>query len=139
MTEDTSEEQESIALQAALTPRHAGRLVAILRAAAEVETLPYYSRKWRGMAEEIIDKSNGELRMHRRPVKRPKENDEVAVQRVLKGEEPYPVLSREDARRVLARLTDQFSARELAYRLHVDSQTIVRWRKDVREGRLTAE
>lgn len=136
MTEDENEQSEIITIEAHLSHAQGGRLVAILRAAAEIETLPYYSKKWREMAEDIIDNSDGELRMHRRPVRRPKDDDEVALNRVIKGEEPYPVLSRADARRAFVALTDEYSARELAYRLHVDSQTIVRWRKERRNGTL---
>lgn len=69
-------------------------------------------------------------------VRRPKDDDEVAVDLVVNGYPPYPVLSRADARRALIRLKKKdLSVPQMAERLHASPRTINYWLRDLREGK----
>lgn len=128
------QEDKRIRFSIDVTERQAGRLAQILRRAAETEPNPEDAAKFRDIVYMIRDKGGTPYR-HKRPVRRPIENDEVAVQRVLKGEHPYPVLSRADARHVFAVMDKQGkSARDIAECLYVDRATITRWRRERRTG-----
>jgi FixJ family two-component response regulator len=62
------------------------------------------------------------------------EVDEMAVDRVVRGSYPYPVLSESDLPVAWRRLeADGKSARQIAVRLHVATRTVTRWRKRERE------
>jgi DNA-directed RNA polymerase specialized sigma24 family protein len=114
--------------------RQAWRLIEILRQAAITEEHVEDADKWRDVAKQLVEKSNYP-RTYRRWMQRPKEDDPVAVKRVLKNDHPLPVLSHTDARKVFMLLdAEGKSAREIAERLHVGARTIVHWRRQRRNG-----
>lgn len=114
--------------------RQAKRLIEILRQAAITEEHAEDAEKFRDVAQQLVTKS-GTLHTYRRWVPRPKEDDPVAVERVLRGEHPLPVLSHADARKVFMVLdAEGKSARAIAGLLHVCAETIHRWRSQRRNG-----
>lgn len=118
-----------------LTMYQSIRLTQILRNAAEHELDEDTVKEFRRIARLIVQNSGGPYAYKQR-IKRPKDDDEVAVQRVLRGERPFPVLSHADARRVFVELNQRGkTARFIAECLYVDRATITRWRRERRKGK----
>lgn len=130
------EEEEVIRIKyLTFNKRQAIRLVQVLRAAADKEPLREDRDKFRDIARRLTEKSGGPYVWKRR-IKRPRDDDEIAVQRVLAGDRPYPVLSPADARCVFMHMDARgASAREIANRLYCDQATITRWRRERRQGK----
>lgn len=117
-----------------LTLTEARRMAHILRRAAEQEEDTDIARKLRTVAYQIVERGEGKLHVHKRPAQRPADNDAEAVGRVLRGEQPYPVLSEEDKKTAWRRLEERgVSASEIGRRLHVNARTVSRWRRMERE------
>lgn len=145
-----------------LKPGRATAFASLLRAAADLETDRGQAKRYRGAARQIerLPKATRSENRHRytrpapvraasvrpasapRPlrytprVQRPKhpEIDEAAVQRVVLGIHPLPVLTREEARLACWHLTGRgCSAPEIAERLFVAQRTINRWRAEDRQ------
>lgn len=133
-------------------PSCAARFAALLRATAQTETSPGQAKAYRGAARRLEQLA----RVDRRPAaqapdansgprpirytpqaQRPtyKGVDERAVQRVVLGHRPLPVLTRDEARLACWHLTQQrCSAPEIAERIHVNQRTVHRWRAEDRQA-----
>lgn len=132
MTDDSPEGE--IEIVARLTKRQAGRLADILKRAAKYEESLEDARQFRAIAHQIKAKGGTPFN-HTQPVCRPLEDDAIALQRVLRGEEPFPVLSLDDAKRAFLILDSRKTARQIAELLHVSYRTVFRWRRDRRNGK----
>jgi hypothetical protein len=115
-------------------PRQALWFISLMRRAADRSTTHKDRRFWRALGNKMVAQCQGLDLDGRNQVKRPPDDDEVALRRVINGDGPYPVLSRMDARRVIIHFMDRLSARELGERLYVDHRTVVRWRKEYARG-----
>ena len=115
-------------------PRYALRFISLMRRAADRSTTQEDRRFWRDLGNQMVAQCAGIVLDRRHQIRRPPDDDEVALDKVIKGEGPYPILSQMDARRVIAHFENRLSARELGERLHVDHRTIERWRKLYRLG-----
>jgi DNA-binding NarL/FixJ family response regulator len=131
-------------------PGCAPRVAALLRTAAEIEADRGQAKALRGAARRIerLTRTNRTAPPRRRPepktstarpiryrprVQRPHhpEIDERAVQRVVLGLRPLPVLTRAEARLACWHLTARgCSAPEIAERLCVAQRTVHRWRAE---------
>lgn len=112
----------------------AARFIRTMRTKADKETDAELQKKWREIAWAVANEYGGELYDHRGMVKRPPDDDEVALRRVVDGQPPYPVLSLNDAREAFVQLNSKLSARAIGERLYVDRCTITRWRREYRNG-----
>jgi hypothetical protein len=145
-----------------LKPGRALHFAALLRTAADLETDPGQAKHYRGTARRIERLPKSRTAQRRRParttptrtasvrppsgprpirytprVQRPRHPgiDESAVQCVIIGAHPLPVLSRDEARLACWHLTGRgHSAAEIAERLQVAKRTINRWRAEDRQG-----
>lgn len=115
-------------------PRRVLRFINLMRRAAKYSTEMEERAFWRGLASEMVNQSIGMVLGRRNGVLRPLDDDEVALRRVIKGDQPYPVLSLMDARRVIVHFGLSLSARQLGERLYVDHRTIDRWRSEYKKG-----
>lgn len=115
------------------------KLVALLREASRKEEDPDCARRFAAIAQDLVEAGKGEFHTYNRPVKRPKDDDEMALERVIKGDAPFPVLSRMDAYRAFLSLDGKENTGEIARRLHVDKHTIGDWRKKYRTGELKVD
>lgn len=136
-------------------PGCAPRVAALLRTAAEIEADRGQAKALRGAARRIerLTRTNRTTPQRRPPkpkaatrpaptikpirykprVQRPHhpETDERAVQRVVLGLRPFPVLTRAEARLACWHLTARgCSAQEIAERLCVAQRTVHRWRAE---------
>lgn len=112
------------------------RLVDLLRDAATRETHRGQARHYRAAAARL-ERLVRPFRCYRPRVQRPKGQriDDLAIQRVVRGDRPYPVLSRAEARIACLRLTDRgVSAAEIAERTHIAARTVQRWRSEDTKG-----
>jgi hypothetical protein len=123
-----------IVITVELTPDRAIRFVNLVRRAADLCTTREDLDFWRSLANRVIDQCVGLNMTSRRWVWRPPDDDEVALKRVIDGVEPYPMLSRMDARRAVIALGDKLSARELGHRLYMDQRTASQWRASYNKG-----
>ncbi|MGY6019540.1 helix-turn-helix domain-containing protein [Streptomyces spinosirectus] len=108
------------------------RLVALLREAATTEPHRGQARHYRAAASRL-ERLVRPFRCYRPRVQRPKGEriDELAIQRVVRGDHPLPILSRAEARIACLRLTDRrVSAAEIARRTHIAKRTVQRWRSE---------
>lgn len=136
-----------------IKPGRAGAFAALLRRTAAVEPDRGQARAFRGAARRI------ERLTPRRPAPRPQRAaapaantprphrytprvqrprhqhiDERAVQRVVSGEQPLPLLTRAEARLACWYLTQRAcSAPEIAARIRVAQRTVHRWRSEDRQ------
>lgn len=137
-----------------LKPGRAAAFGHLLRALADLESDRGQAKAYRGAARraEHLARTKPAVRPAPRPVAeptgprpfryrpqvhRPKHPgiDERAVQRVVLGIRPFPVLSREEARLACWHLTTGgCSAPEIAQRLGVAQRTINRWRAEDRQA-----
>lgn len=115
-------------------PRKALRFITLMRRAADYSTTQTDRDFWRGLANRMVDQAQGVVLKARNHVIRPLDDDEVALRRVIKGDQPYPVLSLMDARRVVLHFGHRLSARQLGERLHMDHRTVTRWRTEYKKG-----
>jgi hypothetical protein len=140
-------------------PACAGRLAALLRTAAELEADRGQAKAYRGAARRI-ERAPGIRRPAARtqrpaparqkstrpPATRPhrytprvqrptgRAIDERAVQRVVSGDHPLPVLSRAEARTACWHLTQLgCPASEIAERVRIAKRTVHRWRAEDRQ------
>ncbi|MFE9810670.1 hypothetical protein [Streptomyces sp. NPDC005548] len=112
-------------------PTAARTLAELLRAVAEAESDRGQARCWRGAARQLEQVARPYRYTPR--VQRPRniEVDEGAVQRVVRGDRPLPVLSRDEARLACWHLTGRGrSAAEIAELVAVSQRTVVRWRTE---------
>lgn len=116
-------------------PRRVLRLIHLLRRAADLSTEQADRAFWRDRANTLVEQAQGLVLDSRNSILRPKDDDEIALRRVIEGEQPYPVLSRMDARRVVIHFGHTLSARQLGERLHMDHRTVARWRTEYKEGK----
>ncbi|MFI6251466.1 helix-turn-helix domain-containing protein [Streptomyces sp. NPDC051016] len=110
------------------------RLVALLRDASASETHRGQARHYQAAAARL-DRLVRPFRAYAPRAKRPQaqEIDEGAIQRVVHGEQPLPVLSRAEARIACLRLTDRGkSAAVIARRTQIAPRTVQRWRAEDR-------
>jgi hypothetical protein len=141
-------------------PACAARLAAILRTTADLEEDRGQAKAYRGAARRI-ERTPGIRRpaaRTQRPaparqkstrptaprphrytprVQRPNSRaiDERAVQRVVAGDHPFPVLSRVEARTACWHLTQLgCSASEIAERVRIAKRTVHRWRAEDRQA-----
>jgi hypothetical protein len=117
-----------------LSPLRAVKFVSTMRRAADLCTTKDDMVFWRNVANVVADQCVGEILTTRYYVARPEDDDEVALQRVLRGEAPIPVLSRMDSRRVVAKLGHKRSARQLGDLLYMNHRTVSRWRAEHARG-----
>lgn len=133
--EDSRPGVDKIWLRVTMTDKEASAVAFVLRRAAERERDPQLASKMRHIAYKAIELGQGRLHVHRRPVKRPLHDDPEAVARVVKGDAPYPVLSRDDAYRAFLQMQRAgLSAAQMARRLYIDYRSLVRWRQKFRDG-----
>lgn len=133
-------------------PSCAARLASLLRATAETETSPGQAKTYRGAARRLEQL----VRIDRRPAAQPRNTrsgprpirytpqvqrpsnagvDESAVQRVVLGLRPLPVLSRDEARLACWYLTQHDApASEIAERVSITKRTVHRWRAEDRQA-----
>jgi ATP/maltotriose-dependent transcriptional regulator MalT len=112
-------------------PAAARALARMLREAAEDELDAGQCRHWRGAARRLEEASRPFRYTPR--VQRPThaEIDDEAVRRVVRGEHPLPLLTRDEARLACWHLTVRgCSAPEIAERVKVAPRTVVRWRRE---------
>lgn len=115
-------------------PAQTERIVEALRRAARGEQDPETKKKLRRMAQKIVAETSFPRVYHKR-VERPWSDDEWALQRVIDGDPPYPVLSQPDAQRAFLVLRSQHvSLKEIGYRLHINPRTVSRWVVYFKEG-----
>lgn len=133
---DRQGQSEEIEITIVVTRRQAGRLAAVLKRAAKKEPDSETAWKFREILFQIKEKG-GIPYWPTKPVSRPPDDDEVALRRVIRGEEPYPVLSHADAHRALLALTGKVSVREIGDRLFVSDGTVRRWRRERQSGKRT--
>ncbi|RMB85598.1 helix-turn-helix domain-containing protein [Streptomyces shenzhenensis] len=110
----------------------ARRFARMLHTAADAEPHRGQARSWRRAAARLERFANP-ARSYRPRVRRPRhsEIDEEAVQRVVHGLRPYPVLSRAEARLACYRMTVAgHSTREIAGRVGIARRTVSRWRAE---------
>lgn len=131
-----------------LKPGRANGFADLLRALAAVESDRGQAKAYRGGARQIERATRAKPAPRPAPpvvrplrytprVQRPKHPgiDEAAVQRVVLGIRPLPVLTRDEARLACWYLTaDGCSAPEIADRLTVAQRTVVRWRSEDRQA-----
>ncbi|MFG2780777.1 hypothetical protein ACGFY7_23355 [Streptomyces prunicolor] len=142
-----------------LKPGRALHFAALLRAIADLEGDRGQAKHYRGGARQIERHTRTRRPRPQRPAQRPQRPasrtdsvrpfrytprvqrphhpgiDESAVQRVLLGLRPLPILSRAEARLACWHLTgDGCSAPEIARRLSVAQRTINRWRAEDRQA-----
>lgn len=113
------------------SPAAARTLAEMLREAAAAEADRGQSRHWRGAARRLEDAVRP-IRYTPR-VRRPRhcEIDDEAVRRVIRGEHPLPILTRDEARLACWHLTVRgSSAAEIAERVKVAARTVARWRAE---------
>lgn len=124
-----------ITITITMAPLRAVRLMHAMRRLAEMASTTEDARFWRTAANMVGDQCKGVVLTDRSEIIRPKDDDEVALKRVLNAEGPdLPVLSRMDARRVVARLGHRYSARNLAHRLYMSPRSVSRWRAEFNRG-----
>lgn len=133
-------------------PSCAARFAAVLRATARTETSPGQAKAFRGAARRIEQLA----RIDRRPAPQARNTtagprpirytpqaqrptyqgvDERAVQRVVLGHRPLPVLTRDEARLACWHLTQQDTpASEIADRVRITKRTVHRWRAEDRQA-----
>ncbi|MFC9847756.1 hypothetical protein ACFWFF_01400 [Streptomyces sp. NPDC060223] len=114
-----------------LKPGRARHFAGLLRTAAAIEADRGQAKAFRGAARHL-EHATRPLR-YTPPVKRPRhrEIDEEAVQRVVRGLRPYPVLSPAEARLACRRLTAaRVAASEIADRVRTTQRTVNRWRAE---------
>lgn len=128
------DKDKEIKLTLTLTPHRALRLVHAMRWLADKASVEGDYRYWRDQANLLADQCKGVVIKAQGYVIRPQEDDEVALERVLRGEADPPVLSIMDTRRVIAELGDEVSARHLAYILYMSPRSVSRWRSEYRRG-----
>lgn len=122
-----------------LKPSSAARFAALLRTAAACETDRGQAKAYRGAAR-AVERAPGLRRPADRytpRVQRPQHKaiDEGAVQRVILGERPFPVLTRAEARRACWQLTQlDCPASEIAERVRIAQRTVHRWRAEDRQA-----
>ncbi|WP_228975003.1 helix-turn-helix domain-containing protein [Streptomyces sp. DH12] len=116
----------------------------LLRAATRAERRdPEQAALWRSLADDLSDALDALTRepspdpdKTRKPqVQRPRdpEIDELAVERVVRGYAPYPVLTRQEALEACRRMTEAgLSSRVIAERTGVVRRTVHRWRDEDR-------
>ncbi|MEV7389577.1 helix-turn-helix domain-containing protein [Streptomyces sp. NPDC091215] len=108
------------------------RLVTLLRDTAAGEPHRGQARHYRAAARRL-ERLVGPFRRYAPRARRPRSQqiDDLAIQRVVRGESPLPVLSRTEARIACLRLTDRgVSASEIARRTHIAQRTVQRWRSE---------
>jgi hypothetical protein len=123
-------------------PACAQRFAALLRTAAACETDRGQARAYRGAARSIerapgIRRPATRLYHYTPRVQRPQHRaiDEGAVQRVILGERPFPVLTRAEARKACWHLTQlDVPASEIAERVRIAQRTVHRWRAEDRQA-----
>jgi hypothetical protein len=128
------DEDSTIEVQVTMKPYQALRFACAMRRLAEMSTAKEDREFWRSIYHEVGDQCAGVYITSRRHVWRPAYDDEVALKRVVDGDEPFPVLSRMDARRALVALKDKLSARQLGERLYMDRRTASMWRAAYNRG-----
>lgn len=120
-----------------LTPLRAMRLLAALKHLAWVTSRASEHDFWHRQARALEVQCEGVVKVKRYFAVRPTEDDEVAVEQVIRDAGAWgdlPRLSYMDCRRVVARIGDKYSARELAERLEVTRRTVSRWRAQYKRG-----
>ncbi|RPE40222.1 hypothetical protein EDD90_3258 [Streptomyces sp. Ag109_O5-1] len=118
------------------TPDSARRFAGHLRALAATEAHRGQARQFRGTARRLEQLTRPVLHYAPR-VRRPAHPgiDEGAVQRVVAGHQPFPVLSRDEARLACWHLTQRACpAPEIAARIRVAQRTVHRWRAEDRQA-----
>jgi hypothetical protein len=129
-------EGERIWLKVCLSDQHARKFARVLRQAAVRESDPDMARVLRQVAYKTVELGRGRLHVRKRPAARPRHDDPEAVRRVVTGDAPFPVLSRDDAFRAFLQMDRAGkSATYMAKRLYVDPRSIVRWREMFRTGK----
>jgi hypothetical protein len=128
------DKDNTIKVELQLDPYQALRFACSARRLSEMSTVDKDKDFWRSVYRDVGDQCVGMYLNIRRYIWRPLDDDEVALKRVINGEEPYPVLSRMDARRALVVLADKLSARQLGERLYMDRRTASRWRAEYKRG-----
>lgn len=113
--------------------RRSEKIVTALHRAARSEKCPATREQLRKMAQKIEVITRPPRKFKPRAV-RPPDDDNTALMRVINGNHPYPVLSKNDARRALVALRASCSIAELSRRLHIDPRTVSRWILEYKEG-----
>jgi hypothetical protein len=132
---DERRQEEKFFIRFTVNRSQGTRLMHLLRREAALISDARDKEKFREIAYQLTVKGASPYRYKRR-VRRPADNDEVAVQRVLSGDHPCPVLSLDDARHVFKIMSARgVSATIIAQRLYCDRATIVRWRREHRNGK----
>lgn len=117
-----------------VTPLRAVRLMGALRRLSAKSSLKQERDFWARQARALEVQCEGYVFVKRNFVKRPLHDDEVAVERVLRGGSELPLLSWMDCRRVVAKLGKTHSSLELATLLNVSRRTVTRWRSEYERG-----
>lgn len=126
----------TIRFEITLTPMRAVRLLAALKHLAWVASRASERDFWKRQAKALEVQCEGVVNVKRYFAVRPTQDDEVAVEQVIRGGawSDLPRLSYMDCRRVVARIGHRYSARELAERLDVTRRTVSRWRAQHKRG-----
>lgn len=106
-----------------------------LRAAARQEDDRSTRERLKTIAHRVIE-DTVKPKKYRPKVRRPKDDDDGAVERVVAGLIPYPVLSKQDARRALLEMRFRdVSLVEMANRLYMDPRSVSRLIRAHKEGK----
>ncbi|MGW3135947.1 hypothetical protein [Streptomyces sp. NPDC001139] len=125
-----------------LKPACARRFADLLRTAAASETDRGQAKAYRGAARSIerapgIRHATAGTYRYTPRVQRPQHKaiDEGALRRVIRGERPFPVLTRAEARKACWHLTQlDCPASEIAERVRIAQRTVHRWRAEDRQA-----
>lgn len=112
-------------------PAAARTLAELLRAVAEAESDRGQAKCWRGAARQLEQVARPFRYTPR--IQRPRHTgiDHEAVRRVVRGEHPLPLLTRDEARLACWHLTARGrSAAEIAGLVAVSQRTVTRWRTE---------
>lgn len=112
-------------------PAAARTLAELLRSVAEAEGDRGQAKCWRGAARQL--EQIARPFRYKPKVRRPQHRDidHEAVRRVVRGDRPLPLLTRDEARLACWYLTARgVAAAEIAERIDVDPRTVWRWRAE---------